>query len=100
MANSILSMGAGLSGSQTVTTAGTRVQLQTTKNLFKSIVIVAKDNNTGRIYVGGSDVASTTNLGLAPGDSVTFSTHLPVDLSDIYIDASVSAEGVDFYCVR
>lgn len=100
MANSVSAAhGVIGSGSQTVTTAGTRVQVSTTAYLYRSLTIIAKDNNTGRIYVGGADVASTTNRGLAGGDSISFVSDKGIDLSDVYLDASVSGEGIDWYAV-
>ena len=97
MANSISGAhGAIAVGTKAVTTAGTRVALST-GGLYRSLTIVAYDNNTGRIYVGGADVASTTHRGLAAADSVTFTTDKGIDLSDVYLDASVSGESVDFY---
>jgi hypothetical protein len=99
MANSIGSRGTFVSGDLDVTTAGTAEALGT--GLARSITIIAKDTNTGRVYLGGSDVASTTSLGLAGGDSVDFSTKAhDIDLSDTFVDVSVSGEGVDFYMVR
>src|SRR3990167_8333098 len=99
MAKSAGSGGVFVSDEATVTTAGTAVQLATsTLLLWTSLVIVAKDNNTGRIYVGGSTtdgspstVASSTNRGLGPGDAVeiTPSRGHSIDLSKVWIDASV-----------
>ena len=98
MANSLASRGVFLSGSKTVTTAGTAVALASA-GIYQSVLVIAKDNNTGRIYVGGSDVASTTNRGLAPGSEleVTPSRGHIIDLTDTYINSSVDGEGVDFY---
>ena len=98
MATSVGAQGHLVVGSKTVTTAGTRVTIESTVPRVSSLTIVAKDNNTGRIYVGGDDVASTTNRGLAAGDSVTF-TAPKLELDTIYLDASVSGEGVDWYAV-
>lgn len=75
----------------TVTTAGTRVQLAT--NTCKSMTIKAKSTNTGLIYVGNVAVTSANGFILSPGDS------LSMDISNtnlVYIDSSVSAEGVSF----
>ena len=106
MANSIGSNGNFLSGAQTVTTAGTEVRLlptSTAQKRWRSVTIIAKAENTGKIYLGGSDVASTTNGGLAAGDSVSLAyDHVSgrlLDLDDIWIDASVNGEGVDFYAI-
>ena len=45
-----------VSGDKTVTAAGTAEALGTSQRV-RSITVVAKDNNTGRVYVGGSDVS-------------------------------------------
>ena len=105
MAKSVGSGGVFVSDSKTVTTAGTAEALAATNFLlWTGVTIVAKDNNTGRIYVGGtisSTVASTTNRGLGPGDTLTItpSRGHSINLSETYIDASVSGEGVDYYAV-
>lgn len=101
MANSIASSGNFYSGSKTVTAAGTAEALDTTNTLFSAVLLVAKAANTGQVYVGGSDVDSSTNAGLDAGDSLEIepSRGKGVDLSAIFIDVDTSAEGVDFYAV-
>jgi hypothetical protein len=89
-----------VSGDKTVTAAGTAEALATTQRV-RSVTLVAKDNNTGRVFVGGADVASSTNRGLLAGDVLTHSTASGwLNLADIYVDASVSGEGVDYYAVK
>lgn len=101
MADSLFSSGHGLSGEKTVTTAGTAEALaDTAPTLYKSLVIRAKVSNTGQVYVGGSDVASTTNDGLDPGDSLPMFSDRGLDLSDIFIDVDTNGEGVDIYAVQ
>jgi len=78
-----------------VTTAGTRVQL--TAAMASIITITAETDNTGNIAVGGSTVVAATGSQrgaiLGPGDSIT----LPVEqISDIYIDSTVSGDGVTY----
>lgn len=86
----------------TVATAGTRVALASSQKLVSAIMLVAWSTNSGRIYYGGSDVASTTQLGLLAGESVSFESvrEEPFDLAGLYIDSSVSGEGVDFIATR
>ena len=84
---------------KTVTTAGTAVALHAALRV-KSVTIVAKTSNSGQIYVGGSDLASTTNDGLAPGDSLSIPAENWLDLVDLYVDSDVSGEGVDFWAVK
>lgn len=103
MANSIFSRGAALAGSQTVTTAGTAVALVASGDtIWHSVTIVAKGNNGGQVYVGGSDVDSNTNRGLDANDVLNMQPHLAhyIDLSDIYIDVDTNGEGVDFWAVK
>ena len=84
-----------------VTTSGTEVPLSATSLHVSSFVLVAKDTNTGRIYVSDSTVSTTTNGGLRPGSQLPWGNDPPVsygiDLSKIYIDAAVNGEGVDLW---
>jgi len=91
-----------LFGTKSVTTAGTRVQLDTTSRPVSAILIIAKSSNVGRIFYGGSDVASTTQTGLEPGESVTFGSieEEPFDIANIYIDSANNSDGVDFVATR
>lgn len=76
----------------TVTTAGTRVQLP--NYVCREVTLIAKNGNTGSVFVGGSDVSSTVyGAELTAKDSLT----LAVSNSNlIYIDASVNGEGVSY----
>jgi hypothetical protein len=98
MANSKAARGALLSGEKTVTAAGTAEALGT--GFFRSVTITAKVGNTNNVYIGGIDVASTTNDGLASGDTLTMSTMAhTLDLARIFIDADTNGEGVDIYAI-
>ena len=89
-----------VSGDKTVTAAGTSETLAASQQV-RSVTIVAKDGNTGRVYVGGADVGSSTNQGLQAGDTLTHTSAGGwLDLSDIYLDADVNGEGVDYYAVK
>ena len=89
-----------VSGDKTVAAAGTAEALGTAQRV-RSITVVAKDNNTGRVYVGGSDVATTVNRGLGAGDVLTHTSAGGwFDLADVYVDVDVSGEGVDYYAVK
>mgnify|MGYP003679890953 CR=1 FL=1 len=99
MATSFGSSGALIVGQKAVTTAGTALQLDSTspKRLVTSVAITAKVGNTGNVFIGGSDVASSTNAGYEPGTAIRMSNKpRGLDLSDIYIDVAVNGEGVDF----
>jgi hypothetical protein len=85
---------APLGGQKNVTTAGTRVALTSGSQVYKKITIVAKTTNTGLIYVGDSTVDSTHGLILPAGGC---SPDLEfVNTNAIYIDSSVSGEGVSW----
>ena len=84
---------------KTVTAAGTAVALHAGQRV-KSVTIVAKTSNTGQVYVGGSDVASSTNDGMAPGDALSIPSENWLALSDLYVDSEVTGDGVDFWAVK
>ena len=88
-----------ISSEKTVPTAGTAVALSATQRV-KSLTIRAKAGNTGQVYVGGSDVSSTTNDGLDATEPVSFEAVGWLDLADVYIDVDTNGEGVDFYAVK
>ena len=99
MASSVGASGKFIAGEKAVTTSGTEVALAAT-GTYSSVVIIAKAANTNQIYVGGSDVTTSTNDGLDAGDSLTIAPRGGgIVLSDIYIDADTDGEGVDFYAV-
>jgi hypothetical protein len=89
-----------LSGEKTVALAGTAEPLVGASQRVKSVVIIAKSGNTNRVYLGGSDVASTTNGGLGAGESINIEAVGWLDLADLYLNAAVNGEGVDFYAVK
>ena len=61
-------------GRQTVTTAGTRVQLSISSVPIRKVIIVAETDNTNYIVIGGATViaalANRRGIPLGPGDSV------------------------------
>lgn len=79
--------------SQVVTTSGTRVQLSTSTLPIKYVIITANEANTGTIWVGGQTIASGRGRPLVPLQS----EKIDIDyLSKIYIDSTVSGDGVTF----
>ena len=98
MANSIA--GSLISGKQEVDSAGTAEALAADNGRrYKTITIVAETDNTGRIFVGGSDVDSSTNSGLAPGATLSLVSAHGWLLSEIYLDSAQNGDGADFYGV-
>jgi len=92
-----------LHGITNVAAAGTEVRLTATPTLVSKVLIVAKDGNTGNIFVGGALVSSTSyGVTLTAGESVSLSAGDVqaevglIDLSTIWIDCSVSGEGVSY----
>lgn len=87
-------------GKKAVAAAGTAEQLDATNYGLKSLTIIAAAANSGNIFYGGSDVDSSTQAGLAAGESITLTGAGVFNLSDIYIDAGTNADAVDFVGVR
>lgn len=84
-------------GQDSVTTAGTAVQLNSGTSLSvpngSSVAVRADGGNAGNIYVGDSNVSSSNGFVLAAGESVS----MPVnDVSKIHIDADNNGEGVSW----
>lgn len=84
-----------IQGVVNVAAAGTRVQLP--NQACREVMIIAKQGNTGSIFVGNNGVsAAEYGAELKAKDSIT----LPVrNLNLIYIDAAVSGEGVSFVAI-
>lgn len=80
------------SGSKDVTTAGTAEQLAG-DTPCKWVELVAKDANTGNIWVGGTNVADGVGRPLLGLQSYM----LRIDnLNKVWIDSTVNGEGVTF----
>ena len=84
-------------GRKFVTTAGTAVAMASSSTHVDWVIITAETNNTGVMAVGASTVVAslTTRRGtsLSAGESVVLAS---VDLADVYIDATVSTDGVTY----
>ena len=89
------------SGRQTVSSAGTRVQLSSTDTPVKRVVVEAFRINPGIVVVGGQNVVASQStrqgISLASGDTVTLYVN---NLTDIYVDAATSGDGVSFIWYR
>lgn len=89
------------SGRKVVATAGTRVRLADAVTVCTKIIITAPVGNGGTIYVGDSSVSavagSEQGLMLMPTGSATIDID---DISKIYIDATVSGEGITYSYLR
>ena len=80
-------------GSKDVAVAGTAEPLAAISTEIKNIAIVAKSTNTGKIYVGGSGVSSSSGF---PLDADEWREFRIDDLNKVYIDSDVNGEGVTF----
>lgn len=86
-----------VSGRKVVTTAGTRVTLVSSSTPCKKIDIVAETDNTGVIVVGGSGciAALSTREGVPLSAGQPYSLEID-DAQDVYLDSTVSGDGVTF----
>ena len=89
-----------LAGTTDIPNAGTRVQISNTADKVKTIAVRGRVGNTGNVYFGVSDVASTTGWELEPGDykSVDFGEG-SVPLSVFFVDAATNGDDVDWAVV-
>lgn len=92
--------GSLIDGRQTVTTAGTRVQLSTTSTAVLEVAITAETDNTGIITVGGPTVvgalATRRGIPLSAGATISLGVN---DLSKVYLDTTVNTDGVTYTAV-
>lgn len=88
------------SGNKVVATAGTAVQLSATSVPVKRVIITPFSANTGVVAVGSSNVVASATLGSQVGMVMIKGANplelLQENLSKIWVDASVSGEGVSF----
>lgn len=86
-------------GSTTVVTPGTPVALSATPRGVDSVIIAARSTNGGLIAIGDSTARCSpqNTILLLAGESVALG---PVDLSGVFADATLAAEGIDFVTVE
>lgn len=84
-------------GRKVVAAAGTAEALEDSPHEVEVVIIAAETNNTGVIVVGASTVvaALATRRGIPrnAGDPITLYF---VDLNKVYLDATVSGDGVTY----
>ena len=103
MAGTITSRTPNLIIGTAVTNGGTAVAINSaTADKAHSILIIARAANTGTIFIGGSDVASSTSKGLTAGQSISWEVNNQayIRISDIYLDVCGDGEGIDYYGER
>jgi len=84
-------------GRKVVATAGTRERLVASSTLAKYVTLTAETDNTGIVVVGDitciAALATRRGTPLNAGDSFS----IPVDdLYDVYLDTTVSSDGVTY----
>jgi hypothetical protein len=89
-------------GRKVVTTAGTAEAVGTAiTGGISEVIVTAETDNTGVIVVGGSTVvaALATRRGtpLLSGESIVMKVH---NISEVYIDATVTGDGVTYQYVN
>ena len=86
-------------GSATLTAAGTRQRLVSTRTPAAWITFQAGASNTGAIYLGGNTVSSTSGVSMLTGDAIVT---WPVgdinmyDLREIWFDGATTNNTVQF----
>ena len=84
-------------GRKVVAVAGTREPLVASSTPAKYVGITAETDNTGLIVIGGTSVvaalATRRGIPLNAGDTVSLDVD---DLADVYLDSTVSGDGVTF----
>jgi len=90
-----------IDGRKTVTAAATAERLVSSSTPVMKVVITAETDNTGVMAVGASTVVATvlTRRGtpLLAGESLAIEV---ADLYDIYVDATVSGDGVTYLATK
>lgn len=83
-------------GRKTVTSAGSAEALAASTTC-KRVVICAETDNTGTVVVGGSTVVAAlgTRRGIPLGPGDVFELEID-NLADVYLDSTVSTDGVTF----
>ena len=82
-------------GTTTVSTAGTEVQISNTTNKVRWIKVKALAANSGKVYLGVSDVSGTNGYELSAGNEIEISfAELggTVFFSTFYVDSASSGD--------
>jgi hypothetical protein len=84
-----------------VTLAGSREALKSASFVIRGeFDVFAKSSNTGSVYLGGSDVTSSTGVELVPARSIRLGVPGEyTDLSKVFVDAANNGEGVEVICM-
>ena len=84
-----------ISGTITVTTAGTSVQAANKGNA-RAVIFKARHGNAGDCYIGGSDVSATDGMVLAPGEAIHLQVKDAIATSQFWADSDNNNDQIDF----
>jgi hypothetical protein len=90
------------SGTTTVSTAGTEVQLSNTTNRVRWIKVKALAANSNKVYLGVSDVTATNGYELSAGNEIELdliSAGGTVAFSVFYLDAAANGDKACWWVV-
>ena len=91
-----------VTGVTTVSSAGTRVQLNNVTNRVKFIKAKALAGNSGLVYLGISTVSATTGYELGANQELTISFSPlggRVSASHLWVDAATNNDKISWYMV-
>lgn len=90
-----------LIGTTDIPAAGTAVQILASGVQVFAVYFIAREGNTGNIYVGDSDVSATNGVELAPGASVFMSNDREsFQPQDWYADAATNGDDIDYIFIQ
>ena len=96
-------MAAFTTGTKTVSSAGTRVQVVSAPTPVRRVRFQAPPGTSGITYVGGSSVSASVagiEFHAAGGnESLYFTEGRPGDLSDFYCDAATNGDKIHYMAV-
>lgn len=91
-------------GQKTVATAGTQLALVSSSTWARTLRLTAPASNAGLVYIGDSNVDSSTGIAIAAGDTLSFSDLLSaqngdiplINLASVYVDAANNGDKITF----
>ena len=90
------------SGTTDIPTAGTRVRINNTPRRVFSLLLKARNGNTGSIYVGDSGVSSTNGFELRANEaySVNYAAaRQTARMDDFWADTATNGNDVDWFAM-
>ena len=88
------------SGTTTISSPGTAVQINNTADKVKVIEVRARPGNSGDVYFGDSDVSSSSGRTLQPGEPAKVTLDEGSLLFNVfYVDGDQSGDKVDYIAI-